>query len=394
MPPRKRARRASEATQADDDAADGADDDEDEDEDEDEGGDEDAAPGEKRKRGGALRKMCACGKDGCGRSVNFDGFRIPAKSQKRAAWLDALYSRRGLDIPERLLREEGAKRKDQRVHPCHFRNDDVLLTANKGSGKGVPTQPPPAVLMQCLYAFCLRLAVKRRVKPGALPIVPFEQLRRDDPAADEAAAPAAAAAAPAAAADAPAEAAPATTAAEPTDPREEKALQLIEEAELQGEVDRGTTEVVRMAFAAGSAARAARERTKATLGRTERYVSQVLAERTALDKKLRAALKAPAASVRGAAALGYMRFRDDPWLKQNLSSFVYFDSIQALDAFIAHLNNWFVAIRVCMSARACRVPACACACACAVHVPSLLLQVPARPDQVAAEEGVPDRDDG
>ena len=97
----------------------------DEDEDED---DEDERPARKKQRsteGGG--KHCVCGPLGCMRKVNEEGFRLPKPLTKRLEWLHCWYPPDA--VPEAYM-EPG--RHHHRVHPCHFRPEDIEVRDRKG----------------------------------------------------------------------------------------------------------------------------------------------------------------------------------------------------------------------------------------------------------------------
>ena len=103
-------------------------DDHDDDNDDDEE-DEDGAPARKKQRsGGGGGKRCVCGESGCMKKVNVEGFRLPAKMNKRLSWLHCFYPSDA--VPAEFTE---AKPVDRRVHPCHFRSEDLELKDRGGS---------------------------------------------------------------------------------------------------------------------------------------------------------------------------------------------------------------------------------------------------------------------
>ena len=69
------------------------------------------------------------------------------------------------------------------------------------------------------------------------------------------------------------------------------ALAWLEHGEAHGDVPEGTVDVVRQALAAGQAESERHQRTKEQLERTEKRLSEVVAERHRIERELRAQLR-------------------------------------------------------------------------------------------------------
>ena len=102
----------------------------------------------------------------------------------------------------------------------------------------------------------------------------------------------------------------------------------------------GTVAFVKQAFAAAAADREQHQRTKERLQRTEKRLGDILEERDAREKELREHLRATVPG-RGACALSYATFRSDKVLQRDLSQWLFFDSMDAFDAYAALLDSYY-----------------------------------------------------
>ena len=101
----------------------------------------------------------------------------------------------------------------------------------------------------------------------------------------------------------------------------------------------GTHRVMQQALAAAQAERERHERTKERLERTEKRLSDVVTERHRIERELRDQLR-PLGGTRFGCRLSYATFSNLKVLKRNLSQWLFFDSIEAFDAYAALLDSY------------------------------------------------------
>ena len=81
----------------------------------------------KQRTGAGGGKRCVCGPNGCMRAVTESGFRLRKKMSVRLEWLHCFYPPEA--VPEEYTQDKPG---DRRVHPCHFKPEDLELRDREG----------------------------------------------------------------------------------------------------------------------------------------------------------------------------------------------------------------------------------------------------------------------
>lgn len=99
--------------------------------------------------------------------------------------------------------------------------------------------------------------------------------------------------------------------------------------------------MVKRAIDAAAEERAKHERTNEKLSRTEQRLTEIREGREKTVRELREHVGSRGPSGRAAegARLSYSAFCKDPYLKQRLSDFLFFDTIEFFDAYVALLEG-------------------------------------------------------
>ena len=120
------------------------------------------------------------------------------------------------------------------------------------------------------------------------------------------------------------------------------ALERLGDLEEDGTLPVGTRDMMKRALDAAAEERVKHERTKDKLTRTEKRLTEIRAEceKTVCELRQHLGVRSPHDRAAGA-RLSYKAFCNDPYLQQRLGDYLYFDSIEAFDAYAALLDSYF-----------------------------------------------------